>query len=152
VYGAESTNRPVLRIISPRSNTTPSTKSTLCRQVSSSAAKNACGSPKAAMAQLDERLHRERARAQPQCVAERSVRIRKAEEEVAVLILGRAGKHPAVPGEDVHLEQRFVHEPMPERRRFDPDPGRGAAERDRLELRDDRRHHAGCERRSTRSS
>jgi hypothetical protein len=54
--------------------------------------------------------------------------------------LGRAGEH-------VHLDHRLVRAAVAVRRRLDAQPGHRAAERDRLELRDDERHEPMTQRR-----
>ena len=64
-----------------------------------------------------------------------------------MLVVRRAGDDAAVAGQDVHRDDRVVHEAVPKRRRLDADAGDRAAERDRLELRHDGRHRAGGERR-----
>ena len=61
-------------------------------------------------------------------------------------VVGATQEHPAIAGQHVKLEQRFVHEPVLERRGFDADTGGRAPESDRLQLRHDGRHDARCER------
>ena len=80
-------------------------------------------------------------------VAQRPVRIRKAVEEVAVLVVGRAGDDPAVAGQHVERDDRVVDETAPERRRLDAHAGDRAAQRNRLQLRHHGRHRPLRERR-----
>ena len=86
-------------------------------------------------------------RGELQGVAERSVRVRNAEEEIAVLVLRRASENAAIARHHVDCGDVVVHEPMAERRGLDAHAGHRAAQRDRLELRHDRGHHAVRERR-----
>ena len=92
--------------------------------------------------QLDVRLHRLELDPEPQGVAERAVGVREGAEEVGVLAVGRRDDDLAGAGEDVHLEDRLVGQPVAERRRLDAQPGDRAAEGDRLQLRHDEGHQA----------
>ena len=94
-----------------------------------------------------EGFDRQRARLQPQRVAERAVRVRKAEEQRAVLVVGAGGDDLAPGQQHLELEQRVVHEAVAERGRLDAHAGGRAADRDRLQLRHDGGHRAGGERR-----
>src|SRR5207302_11431514 len=78
-------------------------------------------------------------RAKLQRVAECSVGIGKAEEQVGMLVVWSAVEHTSIARQDLELVERFVHEAELERRRLDTDAGCRAAERDRLELGNDRR-------------
>ena len=88
------------------------------------------------------RLHRYRARLHAQRIAERAVGVGKAEKQIGVLVGRGAGDHASVAEDDVELEHRVVHEAIAVRGRLDADAGDGAAERDGLQLRHDRGHHA----------
>ena len=86
------------------------------------------------------RLHGARLHAQG--VAERAVGVGKAKKQVGVLIRRRAGEHASVAEDDVELEHCVVHQAIAVRGRLDADAGDRAAERDGLQLRHDRGHHA----------
>ena len=83
---------------------------------------------------------------QPQRVAEGAVGVRERGEEVGVLAVRRRGDDVAVGEQHVHRAHRLVRQAVPERRGLDAQPGDRAAERDRLELRDDERHDAAGQR------
>ncbi len=63
-----------------------------------------------------------------------------------MLVVRRASDDAAVAGQDVHRDDRVVHEAVAEGRGLDPNAGDGAAQRDRLELRDDGGHRSDGER------
>jgi hypothetical protein len=86
------------------------------------------------------RQHRQRGRPHAHRIAERAIRIRKAEEEVALLVVRRTDDKLAVRQQHFDLQQRVVHEPVPERRRLDADARGRAPDRDRLQLRHHGRH------------
>ena len=92
-------------------------------------------------------LHRHGARRDLEGVAERAVGVRKAEEEVAVLVLRRAADDAAVGEQHVEREQCVMHEPVAKRGRLDADARRGAPQRDRFQLRDHAGHDAVLQRR-----
>src|SRR5204863_1598728 len=75
-------------------------------------------------------------------VAERAIRVRESEKEIGVLVVRPARENLTVAGQHIDLEQRFVDEPVAERRGLDADACSGAAQRDRLELRHHRREHS----------
>ena len=79
---------------------------------------------------------------QPQRVAEGAVGIREAEEQVAMLVVGRADHDLAARQQHLDLVQGVVHQAVPERRGLDADPRRRAADGDGLELGHHRRHAA----------
>ncbi len=67
-------------------------------------------------------------------------------EQVPVLVVRRARDDAAIAGQDVHGDDRIVHEAVPKRRCLDADAGYRAAKRDRLQLGHDGRHRACGER------
>jgi hypothetical protein len=99
------------------------------------------------MIDADVALDGQRARRQFQRVTERAVRVGEAVEEIAMLVVARAGDDASIAGENIHRDNGVVHEAVAKRRRLDPDTRDGSAERDGLELRHDRGHRAGLERR-----
>ena len=103
------------------------------------------------MLDLHELADRLRTHRQLQCVAERAVRIGKAEEQVAVLVVARADDDAAVAGQHFQRDGRVVHQSVPERGRLDPDAGHRAADGDRLQLRHDAGHRPMRERRRRRA-
>lgn len=72
-------------------------------------------------------------------VAEGSVGVGEPPEQVGVLAFRSRGDDVAASGQDVDLEDRFVGEPVAERRRLDAEAGDRAAECDGLELRNHQR-------------
>ena len=66
----------------------------------------------------------------------------EAVEQVGVFVVGRAQHDPAVAGEDIHVENRFMDQAVAERACLDPHAGGGATEGDRFQLRYDHRHTA----------
>ncbi len=100
----------------------------------------AAGVAEAQVAQADVRKDRLELDLEPQRVAERAVRVGKGLEQIAVLVVGPSDHGPSIPHEHLHLEHRLMRQPVAERRGLDAQPGHGAAERDRLELRHDERH------------
>ncbi len=64
------------------------------------------------MLDTHERLHRQRALAQPQCVAERAVRVGETVEQVAVLVVRGGEHHVAVGQQHLELEQAVVHQAL----------------------------------------
>jgi hypothetical protein len=87
-------------------------------------------------------LHGQRLRLHAQRVAERAVGVGKAEEEIRVLVGRGAGDDAPVAQQDVQLEHRVVHEALAVRGGFDADARERAAQRNGLELRHHRGHHA----------
>ena len=90
------------------------------------------------MLERDVALHRHRAGGQAQGVAQGAVRIGKAEEKIAMLVVRRAGHDAPVADQHVHPGDGLVHQTILERRGLDADPRHRAAERNRLELGHDR--------------
>jgi len=57
-------------------------------------------------------------------------------------VVGRAARHLGVGQQYVEFEQGVMHQAVAKRRRLDSNTGRRTCNRDRLELRHDRRHDA----------
>ncbi len=100
---------------------------------------------KALMRQTYVWLRRYQTDLQPQRVAQRAVGIGKPGEQARVPER-RALDDAALAGEDLHFLHRLVHQPVTERRRFDPQAAHRAADRDGLELRHHRRQQAVAQR------
>jgi hypothetical protein len=99
------------------------------------------------MLQCHEGLDRRKPGGDRERVAERPVRIRKAVEEVAVLVVGRADDDATVACQHVQRNDGIVDEALAERRRLDAHAGDRAAQRDRFQLRHHGRHCALRQRR-----
>ena len=96
--------------------------------------------------QVHVRLDRLQLDRQRQRVAERAVGVREAPVQRRVLAVGRRGHDPAVPGQDLHRQDRLMRHAAAQRRGLDAKARDRAAERDGLQLRHDQRHEPVPER------
>ena len=91
---------------------------------------------------MDIGLHADGLRFYAQRVAQGAIGVRKAEEEIRVLVGCGAGDYAPIAEQHLELEHGVVHEAVAVRGRLDADARDGAAERDGLQLRHDRGHDA----------
>jgi hypothetical protein len=99
----------------------------------------------AQMPQPDVGPHRLQVDLHPKRVAQRTVGVGEAREQVGVFVVRPGHDHPAVPGQYLQLMDRLVRHPVAERRRLDTQSGDRPTQGDGLQLRYHQRHQAVAE-------